>query len=89
MIQTRGNMTLEESARIKNHLKVRMKRIVMESVRRHKEDGTVAIVAATSEVAAEVGVALLDPDLTVKLLRRMADDIEAKLIPAEKAGARH
>jgi hypothetical protein len=79
-------MTLEESARVKDQLKMRMKRIVMESVRRHKEDGAIAIVAATSEVAAEVGVALLDPNLTIKLLRRMADDLEARLAPGEGGG---
>jgi hypothetical protein len=84
-----GEMTLEECARVKDQLKMRMKRIVMDSVKRHKEGASIAIVAATSEVAAEVGVALLDPDLTVKLLRRMADDIEARLIPGEDASVRH
>ena len=71
-------MNLGQATRIKDRLKDQLKRAVMQHVRSQSEDRTIAIVAAVGELAAEVGVALLDPRLTAQLLRHLADELDRK-----------
>ena len=71
-------LNLGHAAQVKDRLKDQLKRTVMRHVRTPGEDRTIAIVAAVGELAAEVGVALLNPELTASLLRHLADELDRK-----------
>lgn len=68
-------MDFGHTAHLKNRLKAQLKRCVMIHVRQSTENRAIAIVTAIAELTAEIGVVLLGPRLTAKLLRHLADDL--------------